>query len=58
MMKAGGAVYYFTTEYKKPNKIRCPICRKYLTPQTFDYEPFGYYFEPGYKVPPHKTRIS
>lgn len=40
---------------KRPNKIRCPNCRKRLTPQTINSEPFDPEFKPIYRIPPHKV---
>lgn len=42
-----------TPKGKKPGKIRCPLCRKRMTPQTLNGEPFGH-FAPYYVIPMHK----
>ena len=39
---------------KKLGKVRCPECRKRMTPQTLDAEPYGLNFSPYYVIPRHK----
>ena len=41
-------------KYKRPNRIKCPQCKRRLTPQTIDAEPYDPEFEATYIIPPHK----
>ncbi len=38
---------------KKLRKVRCPACRKRMTPRTLNAEPFGN-FDAYYVIPRHK----